>query len=247
MNKALLSFQKGNAKLGKTIYTFSLPSGFTCPGAKDCLSKANRLTGKIQDGPDTQFRCFSASQEALYPAVRISRWNNFELVTKAIADNSLVNLIISSIPKKATIIRIHVAGDFFNQSYFDAWLEVARQRTNIIFYAYTKSINYWVNRINNIPNNFKLNASYGGKQDTLIEQYNLKYTKVIYSVEQAGDLVIDHDDTSAYLQDKPFVLLLHGTQPKGSNAAKALSLLRKQGIGGYGKQKKTRELAVVVA
>ena len=65
--------------------------------------------------------------------------------------------------------------------------------------------------------------------------------------EQAGDLVIDHDDTSAYLQDKSFALLLHGTQPKGSNAAKALSLLRKQGIGGYGKQKKTRELAVVVA
>jgi hypothetical protein len=89
-----------------------------------------------------------------------------------------------------------------------------------------------------------LNASYGGKQDSLIEQYNLKSVKVVYTVEQAGNLVIDHDDTSAFMQDKSFALLLHGTQPKASEASKALSKLRKLGIGGYGKQKKDRELAV---
>lgn len=244
MNVELLSFQKGNAKLGKSIYTFSLPSGFTCPFAKDCLSKADRTTGKITDGPDTQFRCFSASQEALFPAVRNSRWNNFELVKKAIVNNSLIDLIVSSLPKKATVVRIHVAGDFFSQTYFNAWIAVAKQLPNVIFYAYTKSIDYWIVRLNDIPDNFKLNASYGGKHDSLIEQYNLKYAKVVYSVNEANGLVIDHDDTSAYMQNNSFALLLHGTQPKGSKAAKALSALRKEGIGGYGKQKKARELAV---
>jgi hypothetical protein len=78
----------------------------------------------------------------------------------------------------------------------------------------------------------------------LIEQYNLKSVKVVYTVEQAGGMVIDHDDTSAFMQDKSFALLLHGTQPKASEASKALSKLRKLGIGGYGKQKKDRELAV---
>ena len=63
-------------------------------------------------------------------------------------------------------------------------------------------------------------------------------------VIDANGLVIDHDDTSAYMQNNSFALLLHGTQPKGSKAAKALSALRKEGIGGYGKQKKARELAV---
>ena len=247
MVNELLSFQKGNAKLGKKIYTFSIVSGYTCPFAKDCLAKVDRLTGKLTDGPDTQFRCFSASQEALFPAVRKSRWDNFEKIKNAIKNNTLVELILNSIPKKATVIRVHVAGDFFSQAYFNAWMEVAKKRTDIIFYAYTKSIGYWVhqlNNLNNIPNNFKLNASYGGAQDYLIEQYNLKSVKVVYSVEQAGDMVIDHDDTSAFMQDNSFALLLHGVQPKGSEASKALSVLKKQGIHGYGKKKDIRELAV---
>jgi hypothetical protein len=240
----LLSFQKGNAKLGKKIYTFSIVSGYTCPFAKDCLAKVDRISGKLTDGPDTQFRCFSASQEALFPAVRKSRWNNFEKILNAIKNNTLVDLILKNIPKKATIIRVHVAGDFFNQAYFNAWMQVARNRPDIIFYAYTKSIGFWINQLGNIPSNFKLNASYGGKQDNLIEQYNLKYAKVVFSVEQAGNLKIDHDDTSAYMRDESFCLLIHNTQPKGSEASKALSKLRKLGIGGYGKQKKDRELAV---
>jgi hypothetical protein len=240
----LLSFQKGNAKLGKKIYTFSIVSGYTCPFAKDCLAKVDRISGKLTDGPDTKFRCFSASQEALFPAVRKSRWNNFEKILNAIKNNTLVDLILKNIPKKATIIRVHVAGDFFNQAYFNAWMQVARNRPDIIFYAYTKSIGFWINQLGNIPSNFKLNASYGGKQDNLIEQYNLKYAKVVFSVEQAGNLKIDHDDTSAYMRDESFCLLIHNTQPKGSEASKALSKLRKLGIGGYGKQKKDRELAV---
>ena len=244
MVNELLSFQKGNSKLGKSIYTFSLPSGYTCPFAKDCLAKVNRLTGKLTDGPHTQFRCFSASQEALFPSVRKSRWDNFEKVKNAIKNNTLVDLILNSIPKKATIIRVHVAGDYYNQVYFNFWMEVARNRPDITFYAYTKSISYWVNQLGNIPSNFKLNASYGGKQDSLIEQYNLKSVKVVYTVEQAGGMVIDHDDTSAFMQDKSFCLLLHGVQPKGSEASKALSVLKKQGIHGYGKKKDVRELAV---
>ena len=244
MVNELLSFQKGNAKLGKKIFTFSIVSGYTCPFAKDCLAKVDRISGKLTDGPHTQFRCFSASQEALFPSVRKSRWDNFEKIKNAIKNNTLVELIMNSIPKKATVIRVHVAGDFFSQAYFNAWMEVAKKRTDIIFYAYTKSIGYWVNQLGNIPSNFKLNASYGGKQDNLIEQYNLKSVKVVYSVEQAGDMVIDHDDTSAFMQDNSFALLLHGVQPKGSEASKALSVLKKQGIHGYGKKKDIRELAV---
>jgi len=244
MVNELLSFQKGNAKLGKQIFTFSIVSGYTCPFAKDCLAKVDRISGKLTDGPHTQFRCFSASQEALFPAVRKSRWDNFEKIKNAIKNNTLVELIMNSIPKKATVIRVHVAGDFFNQVYFNAWMEVAKRLPSVTFYAYTKSIGYWINQLGNIPSNFKLNASYGGKQDNLIEQYNLKYAKVVFSVEQAGNLKIDHDDTSAYMRDESFCLLIHNTQPKGSEASKALSKLRKLGIGGYGKQKKDRELAV---
>jgi hypothetical protein len=37
------------AKLGLRLKTFTLPAGHTCPGAKDCLSRADRITGKVTD------------------------------------------------------------------------------------------------------------------------------------------------------------------------------------------------------
>jgi hypothetical protein len=39
---SLLKFGIGNAKLGKAIHTFTLPSGYTCPGAEKCLSRFDR-------------------------------------------------------------------------------------------------------------------------------------------------------------------------------------------------------------
>ena len=60
-----LKFAKGNAKLGKNTVIFNLPAGATCPGALLCLSRANRKTGKLTDGPKNQFRCYAASTENL--------------------------------------------------------------------------------------------------------------------------------------------------------------------------------------
>lgn len=241
VDMSVLFFSKGNAKLGKEIYTFSLPSGFTCPGAVECLSRANRETGKIVDGKQTLFRCFSASQETLYPVVRVQRWKNFDALSK-LSRSEMVALIASNLPKKARIVRVHVAGDFFNEEYFLAWMDVASMFGGVVFYAYTKSVNMWVKHMDKVPRNFVLTASFGGRYDNLIEQHKLKYAKVVYSVEQAKELnlAIDHDDTHAYLGVEPFALLLHGTQPKQSDASVALQKLRKQGIGGYGKQKQKR-------
>lgn len=240
-----LKFSKGNSKLGKHIHTISLLSGWTCPFAKDCLSKAvvDKDTGKksIQDGEDTKFRCFSASQEALYTNVYNARKYNFDLLRKLKKDG-MVKLIQESLPKNATIIRIHVGGDFFNQNYFDAWLEVAKKNTDMLFYAYTKALPYWIKRIDEIPENMKLNASKGGKKDELIKKHNLKEAVVVYSEQQAKELglEIDHDDTHAYKQDDSFALLIHGSQPKGSEASNALKELKKKGWTGYTKEGRTK-------
>lgn len=239
-----IKFSQGNAKLNKAIWTMSLPAGFTCFGADECLSYADKLTGKIKDGANCKVRCFSASEEALFPNVRDSRWYNFEILKSLKSEAEMVAVILDSLDEKAEICRPHVSGDFFNQKYFNAWMEVARQRPNTIFYAYTKSIPLWINAMseNRIPDNFKLNASLGGKFDNLIYKFGLKSVKIVFSVEEASNLglEIDHDDSHAYLQDKPFALLLHGTQPSGSQAAEALKVLRKLKIGGYGKDKAER-------
>lgn len=230
----MLKFTNGNAKLEKGIWSFSIPSGFTCPFAKDCLSKANRETGKITDGKHTEFRCFSASQESVFPNVRRSRWNNFDLLKgKSLSDMS--NLILSSLPKNAKKIRIHVGGDFFSQTYFDAWLAVAQSMPSIVFYAYTKSVKYWIARLDKVPSNFVLTASRGTKDDSLIDQFNLRCAEVVFSEEEASNkgLEIDHDDSHAYTQGPSFALLIHGVQPAGSKASKAKSKLK--GKSSYGK------------
>ena len=214
----------------KGAYTFSLPSGWTCPGAVQCLAKANRETGKLTHGPEQVYRCFSASQEAIYPPVRLIRWHNFELLKQAKELQKLVDLITASLPQDAKRIRVHVAGDFYNQTYFDAWMLVAEAHPEILFYAYTKSANFWANRIPEIPANFKLNSSVGGRFDEMAKGYGFKTVQVVNAEADAAalGLEIDEDDSHAWAQDKSFALLVHGTQPPGSAASKSWSAQLKE-------------------
>ena len=232
---------KANAKLSKLsglIYTFSLPAGWSCPGAKDCLSRALLKDEKysIKDGPNTRFRCFAATQEVVYRGVREQRQYNYDLLRKCSSLEQSA-LILKSVPKDATVIRIHVSGDFYNEDYLKSWILVAAAYPKVTFYAYTKSLQYWVKNLKYIPKNLKLNASKGGKYDSLIERHKLKYAEVVFTEQEAIDkgLEIDHDDSHAFLQDKPFALLLHGVQPKGSKASEALKALK--GKGSYSNKK----------
>jgi len=241
--KNLLKFGNPNAKLkkmikklGLTLKTFTLPAGHTCPGAKDCLSRADRETGKIKDGPDTLFRCFAASAEAVYPSLRKMVWHNFELLRAALIqdkkagfENSphTAELIHSSLPKNFDIMRVHVGGDYFVTEYLQAWIEVAKRNPEKIFYSYSKSLHLF--RQFALPENLVLTASRGGKYDELIDLNGWKEALVVYSEEEAEQkgLEIDHDDTHAAFGKENFALLIHGTQPKGSAASIALSAINK--------------------
>ena len=236
----LAEYLQGNRK----IYSLDLLSGWSCPHAKDCLSKAvvqDNGKRKIKDGKDTQFRCFSASQEVQYTNVYNSRKHNFDLLRKQ-NHEEMVKLINSSLPENAGIVRIHVAGDFFSLAYMHAWYMVAALNPNVLFYAYTKSLKFWVGGINELPilHNFVLTASYGGRDDHMIDEFNLRSTKVVFSEAEAEELglAIDHDDSHAAkpsLRDNSFALLIHGTQPAGSEASTALKKLK--GKGSYSRKK----------
>ena len=156
---------------------------------------------------------------------------------------TMADLIDASLPK-ADIYRVHVGGDYFNYDYMIAWCEVARRHPDRIFYSYTKSLHLWTlfpkctdGTRAGIPSNLILTASRGGHYDSKIEENAFKCAEVVFSEQEAIDkgLEIDHDDEHAAFGAESFALLLHGTQPKGSAASAALSLLRKAGKGGYAK------------
>lgn len=209
----------------------SLPAGYTCPFANICKTKVPRDRTKIdnkllQDYGD--IRCYAASEEARYTNSQNMRWRNKDLLDSAGSAKEMAELILRSLEYYETqsgrikLFRIHESGDFYNQNYFDAWIEVANERTDILFYAYTKSLRYWVSRLGKIPQNFKLIASVGGSEDYLIGKYNLRFAQIVSSPEEAKllRLPIDIDDSLAYGTDNSFALLLHGQQKAGSEAEK---------------------------
>lgn len=245
----------------RKVYSLDLLSGHSCPFAEECLSKAmEREDGSryIQDGKNTIFRCFSASQEALFPGVYNRRKNNLDylvgLIRNGISPLQLSILISEQLPKDLGILRVHVGGDFFNQKYFDAMLLTAAANHDKLFYAYTKSLKYWANQLSVIPDNFVLTASRGGRHDYLIDEHNLREAVVIADSQlcekiakqgqhnrinkhgsQFDGMPIDHDDSHAAnpkKRNESFALLIHGSQPAGSDASKAKSNLG--GVGSYG-------------
>jgi|TARA_B100000085_G_scaffold222099_1_gene207127 hypothetical protein len=247
-----MKFSKANAKIealanhptlskyleGKRkVYSFDLLSGYSCPFAEKCLSKAVLTDGKrkIKDGPKNQFRCFSASQEVQYTNVYNSRKANFDALRNMETSDQMRDAIQAVMPKNVGIVRIHVAGDFFNAKYFNAWLKIADQNPDVLFYAYTKSLKFWLHTTHEIPYNMVLTASRGGRDDNLISEYNLRESVVVYSEAEAAKLglEIDHDDSHAAdptNRHRDFALLIHGTQPKGSEAAEALKQLKRNNV-----------------
>ena len=79
--------------------------------------------------------------------------------------------------------------------------------------------------LSKLPKNFRLIASMDDDNKETILANKLRYSKVVYSVEQAKEerLPIDYDDSIACCKDTSFALLIHGGQPKGSDAGKAVS------------------------
>jgi hypothetical protein len=224
---------------GRKIYSFDLLSGWACPQADKCQSRAILVDGKrrIQDGPNTEFRCFSASQEVVYTNVYNLRKGNFDAIRAIIARTDLTDdqkiakvasLLQSHLPKNAGIVRVHVAGDFFNRIYFRAWLQVIMNNPSILFYAYTKALNYWIDDMQFVAglSNLVLTASRGGRLDSKINEYGLREAIVLQDENEAADfnLEVDSDDSHAAIPDsrnKSFALIIHGTQPAKPKVKKA--------------------------
>ena len=246
MNDNKLQFAIGNSKLALSIANFSLPAGWTCPFAKECLSKSNPLTGKIIDGEHCRFRCFAATNEARATTVRNARWRNFHILRDSRSVEKMGQVIQDSLPPNMDKIRTHVSGDFWSEKYFLAWVNVAMNNPMKTFYGYTKALPFIVKYKKYLPSNFRFVASKGGTHDHLIAKHHLVFAEVVLSFEEADEkgLEIDHDDSLAFSGKKSFALLIHATQPAGTPSAAAWSKLKRDGVGGYKKNKASRHIIV---
>jgi hypothetical protein len=98
-------------------------------------------------------------------------------------------------------VRIHDAGDFFDEQYVRDWLEIASRTPDVLFYAYTKEVTLF----RSIPEvdttaNFRYLFSTGGLQDHLIDPDNDRHADVFptpEAIEQAGYVSQDENDLLA--------------------------------------------------
>ena len=166
----------------------------------------------MTNGPKQTFKCYAAVSER-YPSVRKRYWSNFEAVRGLKADD-VAAVLAGCFPKNAKRVRVHTAGDFFSEEYFIGWMRFAASKPGVQFWAFTKSVPFWIRNKSIVPLNMELQASWGGRWDGMIEEHGLKYARVVWSPEEAESLglKIDTDDKLAAFPGPSFALVENFTK-----------------------------------
>lgn len=111
---------RGNHKLGRHIWTWSLPAEETCPGATAECRKA----------------CYATKGFYLFDAVTdLYRRNEAFSRTKWFVPWMTSRLVADAIQT----LRIHAAGDFYDAAYVDKWRCIAKKSPCQQFFGYTRS------------------------------------------------------------------------------------------------------------
>ena len=121
-----------NGKQSALANTFGLPAGknFSCPGATSVCESV----------------CYAGKLEKLFPTVKKNLLHNWELLRNADTDTMLTLLnemivdFVNDCNKKDApkLFRIHWDGDFFNDTYTNAWKTVITNHPDIQFWVYTR-------------------------------------------------------------------------------------------------------------
>jgi hypothetical protein len=193
-----------NAKLKKTsiennmrVLNFSLPAYKTitgktvCPFAKDCIKY-----------------CYAQKGNYKYPSV-IKGLNNRYKLSKTADFVPKMNATI--ILERPTHVRIHDSGDFYSIAYLQKWVQIANDNKDVIFYAYTKSIKFFVDGLL-LPKNLKIIFSEGSKTDDLINTAKHRHARIFKSKEllqAAGYIDASNNDLQAITSNKKVGLVYH--------------------------------------
>jgi len=116
--------------------------------------------------------CYARNGTYLFSNVRGRHIQNLEYTLYHLEDWQ--QQMLSEVQHKKMVgkhVRIHDAGDFYSDEYLLAWLEIARQTPDVIFYCYTKEVSRFKRLVEpNCPTNFRYLYSMGGKEDHLVDK-----------------------------------------------------------------------------
>ena len=121
-----------NGKQASIANTFGLPAGknYSCPGATSVCESV----------------CYAGKLEKVFPTVKKNLLHNWELLRNAdglemvMLLTDMINDFLEDCEKKSApkLFRIHWDGDFFNDTYANAWKFVIEHNPDIQFWVYTR-------------------------------------------------------------------------------------------------------------
>lgn len=117
-----VTISPGNSKLGAKIPNTSLPPGKTCAPGVPCFKSG---------------KCYARKAYRMYPSARKAWDNNLKLLRKDPVRymQEIMDYCDAKHPKR---FRIHVAGDFVNQTHVYMWIRIAANAPLTKFVAFTK-------------------------------------------------------------------------------------------------------------
>jgi ferredoxin len=121
-----------NGKQAAIANTFGLPAGkaYSCPGATSVCESV----------------CYAGKLEKIFPGVKTNLLHNWALLkdadglTMVMLLTEMIDEFIADCEKKEApkLFRIHWDGDFFNDTYTNAWKFVIEHNPDIQFWVYTR-------------------------------------------------------------------------------------------------------------
>lgn len=184
-----------NAKLKKAEFNtvnFGIPALKTCPEADKCK----------------EF-CYATKGAFRWPTVKKA----YEFRYQASKQTNFIEVATSTLKKKrATHVRIHDSGDFYNKEYLYKWFEIARNLPSKTFYAYTKRVKLLKDNMALKPSNMIIIYSLGGREDNLIDQKVDRHSKIFNSIEELvkeGYTDTSKNDSNAIKENHKVGLVLH--------------------------------------
>ena len=173
--------------------------GWTLPAHWVKLSNGTKFNTCNNAGICAAF-CYAKSGTYMFSNVRKAHLDKLEFVL----NNRLgwIGAIMKELSNPKYInkyIRIHDAGDFFSERYAMDWIWIAQRNPQCLFYTYTKEVAMFKG-FNNIPSNFIMIYSFGGKQDYLIDKEADRHSDVFHNYDEMiakGYNDIGDDDAQA--------------------------------------------------
>lgn len=196
MKLELLTRNRKMKKSDNRIFNFTLPALSTCPQAGACARG-----------------CYARQGAYIFSNVKPKHERNYD-ATKT--DEFIGRMIDEVRRSKADTIRIHDAGDFYDREYLGKWLKVMDAMPDVRFYAYTKMVEMF-KHTHNLPDNFTVIYSYGGKQDHMIDPSQDRHSQVFTdeaSLIKAGYINASNDDMLALTPNHRVGLVYHGAKSK---------------------------------